>query len=351
MTFHSNSFRGKTGGRQTTLPAAIRETAADWIARRDAGLSPAEERAFADWQEADPRHRQAVVRLASVWKALDRPLATGSADAVLCELEGRAGRRRRAGVLAAAAAVLLLAAGLGWRTLQGESGLKTPAIASATLHLPRLQALPDGSMVELREGAAVAVEFTPQQRRIVLDRGEAYFKVAKNPDRPFVVVAGGVEVRAVGTAFSVDRGRSEVEVLVTEGQVAVDVAAGVARQPGSPEASRLLVGAGDGAIVRFSPQRETSQVDAMANVDLQTRLGWRSPRLEFSGTPLIEAVALMNRHNRVQFVILDPELARMRVSGIFGAVNTDAFIRLLEISFNVQAERQGPDEIVLRRRP
>jgi transmembrane sensor len=81
------------------------------------------------------------------------------------------------------------------------------------------------------------------------------------------------------------------------------------------------------------------------------RLAWRSPRLEFSGTPLIEAVALLNRHNRVQFTIEDPVLARLRVSGIFGATNTDAFVRLLEATFNVRAERGRENEIVLRRAP
>lgn len=70
----------------------------------------------------------------------------------------------------------------------------------------------------------------------------------------------------------------------------------------------------------------------------------------FRHTP-IEAVALINRHNRVQFIIEDPELARTRVSGIFGAVNTDAFVRLLESGFDIQSERRGTDEIVLRHKP
>ena len=351
MNRHPKTCLGRAASEEIPISAAIREAAANWVARRDAGLSAHDESEYTAWLEADAGHRAAVDRLDFTWKALDRPLTTGTADAVLCELEHRARlRRRRRIALAAAAAVLLLGAGVGWRTMQREPELKTAQVTSAAVLLPKLQALPDGSIAELRDGAEIAVEFNPEQRRIVLRGGQAYFKVAKNPKRPFVVVAGGVEVRAVGTAFSVDLGRREVEVLVTEGNVAVDVVADASISPGLPGHRRILIGAGDGAIVRISPPGGKSQVDALADVDLQARLAWRSPRLEFSGTPLIEAVALMNRHNRVQFVIEDPVLARMRVSGIFGATNTDAFVRLLEASFDIQPDRQDSGEIVLRRK-
>jgi len=91
-------------------------------------------------------------------------------------------------------------------------------------------------------------------------------------------------------------------------------------------------------------------MSGVLKVDFSAKLAWRSPRLEFSGTRLGEAVALINRYNRVQFVIEDPELANLRVSGVFGAVNTDAFVRVLEASFDVQSERRSDHEIVLRGR-
>jgi transmembrane sensor len=179
------------------------------------------------------------------------------------------------------------------------------------------------------------------------------FKVARNAARPFVVAAGGVEVRAVGTAFSVDLGTNAVDVLVTEGKVAVAMAPAEAAliDAAQPKPEPLLVGAGHGASVSKSAPQPESESRPVSAADLQSRLAWRSLRLKFSGTPLIEPVALLNRHNRVQFTIEDPELARTRVSGIFGAVNTDAFVRLLESSFDVQSERRRPEEIVLRRKP
>ena len=81
--------------------------------------------------------------------------------------------------------------------------------------------LDDGSVAELNRGAEIEVNYTVAERRVVLRRGEALFTVAKNPARPFVVRAGGVDVRAVGTAFNVKLAGPNLEVLVTEGTVHV----------------------------------------------------------------------------------------------------------------------------------
>ena len=345
----------RTAAEITPISAAIRAAAADWVARRDAGLSVREELDYTAWLDAAPAHRTAADGLHFAWKTLDRPLATGAADAVLGQLALRARlrRRRRTVALGVASLVLLVGAGLGWQASRSPPDLRSSDAVSAVVLLPSIQWLPDGSVAELRDGAEITVEFTDTQRRVVLRRGEVYFRVAKNPARPFVVAAGGVEVRAVGTAFSVDFGQSTVEVLVTEGKVSVATTARKSAPAGAtqPMPEPLFVDAGHGLTVLTSARPEQAERRPVSDADLQSRLAWRSPRLEFSGTPLIEAIALINRHNRVQFTIEDPELARTRVSGIFGAVNTDAFVRLLESSFDVQSERRGADEIVLRHKP
>src|SRR5205814_7462486 len=97
---------------------------------------------------------------------------------------------------------------------------------------PTKQTLPDGSVVHLNTGAAISVAYTHSSRRVVLDRGEAHFQVEKSVT-PFVVAAHGIEVRAVGTVFSVQLMPQAVEVLVTEGRVAVDQSASNAPLPPS----------------------------------------------------------------------------------------------------------------------
>lgn len=350
-SFNSNCIKTKAH----PVSRGVREAAADWVARRDAGLSAQEELNYAAWLDADPAHRSAVDGLGFAWRTLDHPLAKGAADAVLCQLTrfARQRQRRRTIALGMVSFIFLLAAGLGWKALKSPDEIRSPAGISAVVLLPSIQSLPDGSVAELRDGAQITVEFTDSKRRVVLRRGEAYFKVVKNPARPFVVVAGEVEVCAVGTAFSVDYRKNAVDVLVTEGKVAVALAPHLSIQANAnpSQAEPLLVGAGHGTTIDSSARQAESGSRPLSDADLQSRLAWRSPRLEFTGTPLIEAVALLNRHNRIQFIIEDSELARTRVSGIFGAVNTDAFVRLLESSFDVQSERRGADEIVLRRKP
>jgi transmembrane sensor len=88
------------------------------------------------------------------------------------------------------------------------------------LRVNESHALPDGSLVELKEGSRIAVDFSAEQRQVRLV-GEAHFQVARDAARPFVVNAQGVMVRAVGTAFSVRVDSDEVQVLVTHGSVHV----------------------------------------------------------------------------------------------------------------------------------
>src|SRR5690606_39177778 len=94
--------------------------------------------------------------------------------------------------------------------------------ASSIVSLPDRSVLADGSVVELRPGAQIAVDFTDQVRRLTLISGEAHFQVSKDPTRPSVVAAAGIEVRAVGTAFFVELAAATVEVVVTEGSVAIE---------------------------------------------------------------------------------------------------------------------------------
>lgn len=276
-------------------------------------------------------------RLPAGW--LDR---TDIRQRVLAELETRGveRRRRRRRVLAGAAcaAVLLAAGAMLWRR-----ATPLPAAApTASVTEPRRENLPDGSVVELKGDAAFHIDFSGEVRRVTLTRGTAHFEVAKNPARPFVVTAGGVAVRAVGTAFSVELAGPAVEVLVTEGRVAVEPA-------GQPSAARLTtVEAGAGVVLNLT-ERVAPVVAAVPAAVIEEKLAWRVRQLEFSGTPLAEAVAMLNRHNRVQFVLADSSLATVKLSGIIRADRIAGVIRLLEEDCGVRAERTKENEIVLRR--
>lgn len=217
-------------------------------------------------------------------------------------------------------------------------------VSSTGMIAPERQTLPDGSQVELKAGAEIAVDFSPDSRRVVLKKGEAHFQVMKS-DRPFVVAAGTVDFRAVGTAFAVQIGKTEVQLLVTEGQVAVETAA-VKPATGPQDAARRVsppdvlatVGPSKRMVIGLGPGVPISPPTAIPAVEMAERLAWRAPRLEFTDTPLAEAVALMNRYNRRQFVILEADAGKLQVSGIFRADRIDSFVQLLETNFSVIAE-------------
>lgn len=326
-------------------------------------------------------------------KPLDWPQFAGTSDAVARGIDAyvRRRRRRRMATVASVAAVVLMA-GFVWRTagVRSDEPL-APALAAAgapvarattVVSRPSRQTLPDGSEVELKAGAEIAVDFAAGQsgvRLVRLVRGEAHFTVVKNPERPFVVAAGGVDVRAVGTAFSVQWGGGEVDVLVTAGRVALDatartpVAAGALPSAGSEPTENdraqveaggtemreplAFVDAGSRAIVATTAGASlTPRVEIVTATEMGERLAWRVPRLEFSATPLVEVVAMFNRHAVPQagapttrLTLAEEELGALPLSGMLRVDNVTVLLQIMESSYGIAAEQRGNGEIVLRK--
>lgn len=324
----------------------IETVAAQWVARRDAGLSPADSRELQRWLDADPRHRAALDFYGSAWAALAKPSRTGAAAELEGHLAGFSHRRRRRLAVGGAMLASLMGVGVLIWNLPRRTSETMPA--NAIVLAPVYQALADGSVIELKENARVTVDYSASTRRVMLSEGEAHFTVRKDSARPFVVSAGGVDVRAVGTAFSVQLGSSSVDVLVTAGRVMVDrtptLRPAVEAAPSASAAVAVAVDAGKRVVVDRARSAAVPEVSIPPPAEWRERLAWRSPRLEFTRTPLAEAVALLNRHapaSAAQLVVADSTVAAKRISGVFRADNTDAFVLLLEGAFKVKAKRTG----------
>lgn len=329
--------------------STIKEQATAWLARRDRGFAPEEEATFLRWRVAHARNAEAVASLEAAWKLLDNPRADGAAESFRAELRilERRQTRRRWAIGGSSLAAACLAVLLWQRPIQSIDSLPVASTAQV-FQMPR-QVLPDGSVVELRYGAAISVEYVDALRRVVLEKGEAHFQVARNPERPFVVSAGGIEVRAVGTAFSVNRNQAQVEVVVTHGRVAVEKGAAALANSGAatpavpgPVDTIATLDAGHCVVVDLAPQAQAAaQVASLSATELRERVAWRLPRLEFTDTTMAEAVALFNRNNRIQLQISGEKLAHLRVAGVFRSDNIDGFVDLLETSFGVRATRSS----------
>lgn len=323
----------------------IKAAAQAWVLRHDRGLTPAETEEFNTWLEADPKHAEAWEQSSGIWSQLDLL----SANAAEFTAPARA-RRPWAGWMAGAAAAAAIAvAYFGWWAPGAQSSAaSSPAIiASAET---RVVNLADGTTVTLKAGSELAERFTPEERRVVLVRGEARFEVTKNKARPFVVRAGTVEVRAVGTAFNVQLQPAAVEVRVTEGQVRVspDQPAGtVVSASGQP-----LVSAGERAVVDLAPNAPAKvQVFPMDAGQMTAAQAMEDPLLRLGGSTLEELAAEFQRRNGRLIIIADPELKKIQVGGQIRGDNLDGFVRLLEDNYGIKSERSSDGNIILRKAP
>jgi transmembrane sensor len=221
-------------------PEKVEFEAALWVVRLERGLTAAEQDAFLDWLRADSHHGEALTQQKAGWTRIDlladwRPMhgARPNRDLLAPPPRGVVSRWRRhaawfiPGALAAAAAVVL---GVFLARPGNPSDATAMAIAPGQIALIERRTLEDGSVIELNRGAELRVNFSAGERHIELSRGEAHFKVAKDPKRPFTVRAGTVTVRAVGTAFNVQRRTASVDVVVTEGTVDVRIPASAKRR-------------------------------------------------------------------------------------------------------------------------
>ncbi len=281
---------------------------------------------------------------------LEWPRASGQVDALLAAVAVRQQRRRR--VLAGSIAALVLV-GLGVFTAAHFS--RAPVALHPANRIvvtaPERRTLPDGTLVELRPGAELVVNFTAEStglRRVALARGEALFHVAKNPARPFVVRAGNTDFRAVGTAFSVNLAADSVALLVTEGRVAVE-----STHPSNTPAVAAdapIVEAGFRVVIAHgTPSPPTAAPVTVA--ETQSALAWRVPRLEFSETPLAEVVRLLNEHSGRRLRLATPELGRVEISGALRANNLDPLFQILRTTYRIETTRDADDVIVLRAAP
>ncbi len=286
-----------------TEPRSAREIddeAADWAVRlegRDAELH--EDPALAAWLAEDRRRSGALLRAQAALSLLDRGRALAGTERPVAEPVGLR-RPSRRGLLigaggGAVAAGLAATAVIAGRTQRYDTGL------GEIRQIP----LNDGSMIAINTGSTLEVTMRPTLRGVTLKAGEAWFEVAKDADRPFVVQAGPVRVRAVGTAFSVRRQGSDYDVLVTEGLVEAWVEGMSDRPARLPAGYKSVLGLGRAPTAVEAPQ------------EVERSLSWRTGMIALDGQTLAEAAAEFNRYNERHVVITDPDLARRRFVGLF----------------------------------
>ena len=276
--------------------------ALDWLTQQHSGeFSAAQQQQLAAWRKADAAHEQAWQQAQALWQSMEglRGRTIPGSQPLLPEIHPsqiRKSQPKRLSTLAIACSILLaVVIPLNyppslWRadyvTEKGEQHSVT---------------LADGSTITLNSDSAVSVHFDNYWRRVEVLQGEAFFAVAKAKE-PFVVTTSDGEVRAVGTAFAVQLRDADTQVELVEGKVELQ---DVSHQ----QHNRL--NAGQSAQIR-NGQIHIDSSKAPENLAL-----WREGYLQFDGLPLAQAIEQINRYRPGKVVLLNPALAKQRVSGLF----------------------------------
>lgn len=337
------------------------DQAAVWFARQRSGSWSAQDAAeFAAWLKADFAHTAAWASYEQMWERLESVRDNPSVLAIREQARANAaryrGRRRRWRLSAAIAAGVILATS-SWWTLHNSSTAPTssPLTAFSSTSIPSalvrdastqvgersILVLADGSKVTLNTASAIHADYTGQDRRVTLLRGEAYFDVAKDHSRPFIVFAGPRQVIALGTAFDVRLQDGGVKVTLVEGRVRVVPTAGAIAAVTPSDAAPVVLEPG------YALLASEGGTDRIQRLDTVRATTWTSGKLVFEDERLADVIAEVNRYSRERFEIADPALAERRISGVFESNSGPAFAKALEDYGIARVGRQTSTEIVL----
>jgi len=314
------------------------KTAAAWFARRRAGpLEAPEQGAFAAWLSEDVEHGLAYGDAEHAWAVADAVCGDPRIQARRAALASQtpAWALRRA-AMAAGLAVAVLAGG-GTLVVQHAFGPKH--LATQAFHTRVGQrstvTLPDGSAVTLNTDTVIRTRSDGERRLVYLDKGQAFFKVAKDRRHPFVVTAAGRTVTALGTAFDVRLDGRKLTVVLVEGKVRVE------GPPAAPttvhRSGRAAPGEGRSADVQATEMLAGSELVApdtsewrLTRADTVKETSWTRGQIIFDDQPLSAVVAELNRYTDQKMVIDDPGLASRPISGSFKPGDVRGFTRSLE---------------------
>ncbi|MNF38733.1 fec operon regulator FecR [compost metagenome] len=323
--------------RETNHPEsddAITDAAAHWCMRlHEPDCTDAERDAFAQWLAADPRHAVEYQAMQEIWDVADHLPRPPKAQVLAMPTPRRAWRSY--GVAAAVSLLAIPLAGyIGWNL-----GWVPNAYQRFEATGQRQQVtLPDGSQVELNLGTQLTYSNYKDQRRVVLNKGEAFFQVSHSLEHPFVVKAGEGQVRVTGTQFNVWKYQDQVQVTLLQGSVLVGShqdTQGYRLDPGMQARYK----AGD-----FEPRINQTDSDDVA-------LAWRSGKLILDNLALADALPLINRYLDKPVLLANSAVGQIRLGGIYDTAQIQDLVASLPKVLPVRLTRNNDGNSVISSAP
>lgn len=323
------------------LSDKILEDAGYWLAREESGdMLKSETAEFELWIDADTRHQDAYIEAHKMLLLLDAHACTKGQEELVkitpeleslieeCHDIGRSAKQNPHSLrpygwmatIAASIAVLILSSVLFLQT--GPT-----AVTYATLKGEmKTVMLKDGSLITLNTDTRLSASYSDGERRILLEKGEAYFEVAKDKTRPFNVIMGENIVRAVGTAFNIKRRKEFTQVTVTEGIVEVKIK--------TPSTSPILKTLKIGADLKITPTE--SKTTLLSKAQMQKTASWRSGIIFFEEEPLSFIVQELQYYSRKEIILADKKVGKLIAGGSFNTQNVKAFLKALELTLPIK---------------
>ncbi len=335
------------------------DEASVWVAKLDKDLSEADQKALQEWMSANPENLTVLLEMAKLWDEM--AVMSRLAD-LFPETPIHPARSARFGLATAASILITVLAGV-WAVIAlnpgnapetNETRQSVLATAPNTVYETAIGEqstvnLPDGTRIVLNTNSLITVEYTDQYRLLRLKRGQIHVQVAHDKVRPLSVIAGDKIVQAVGTAFSLEiTSDQQIELVVTEGKVLVSVYQGphgipTEITPAVLAPSSVSVVAGE-ELILGSLDEEILEVSFE---EIEVKLSWRQGNLIFRGESLEDAMAEIGRYTTVEFVILDDDLRKVRIAGLFKAGDVDGLLAALRENFNITYQRIDDGKILL----
>lgn len=299
----------------------IHQAAQWWTRLRDPKRGDDVETQWLEWSAADTRRVDAFERVSDL--ALRLRTLDPHAQRALAQEFAPSGIPHRRGWMAAAA-LLAAVAGAGFFAWSHFHAQDVQVETYATeIAVDRNIDLADGSHVALGGASRMRASIGPDLRQITLSTGEAFFEVAHDIRRPFIVAAGPVSIRAVGTAFNVRRTGERVAIAVTQGRVRIASSDGASMAKTSGADALEAVA---GQEVSYNPHASGLAVTAISPAQA---VGWRDHRLEFVNEPLDVVVANINRYSARPLHLADGQLDALTFTGTVKPDAIDGWLRAL----------------------
>jgi transmembrane sensor len=314
----------------TTRAGEIELAASAWLERRDGeDWNAAQEAELETWLVQSHAHRAAYWRLKAAWMQSERLVALKSVSPTSREERGRT-NPIFSRIMAVCVVFAVGAAGTWFYLTQTAQQVYATSVGQHKIILLR-----DGSSIELNTDTRLRVALN-SERKIWLDRGEAYFQIKHDEARPFLVFAGGHRVVDLGTAFLVRQEATRTEVALVQGRARFDSAA--------THGGSTILKPGD--IVYASA--DAISVSEASKTAISDALGWRRGLIIFDHTTLADAATELNRYNTKQIVVLDPAAARLMIHGRFPANDTTAIVNVAREVFGLRVENRGSEILISR---